>query len=270
MRLSVVQNPLNYPARPPLLNTSHPAYQNIRMAPVALPGAAMRDLVTNITYNNVSTGGQSRTDVTPIGHGVYPGANANLSYIGITPLVAGETFNEDTIAVIFQARAPMTVGQGMVGENIANGGSFKLQTGNTGNINLVSVGSNLWAVPAVDGHCYFAAASLLKARNSSNSVVRNLTTGQLWTFTNAAAGGAPVAGTAYNVVTYNTVSGVNPGRIACASLSAKYTRPADLLRWARDPWSLWYAPPALVGARKVAASVVTPTTGSGAALMIGA
>ena len=268
MRLSPAKNLFAFPARPPRLNTNHPAYQNIRMAPIALPGAAMRDLVTNVAYGN--PGGQSQTDITDIGHSVYPGANANLSYIAIPALIPGETLNEDTLAVIFQPRA-FTVGQGMVGDNVATGGGFKIQCGNSAanGIQFVSLGSNIFTVPAVAGNSYFACVSVLKSRNAANFVVRCLTTGQLWVLTSGGVGGtAPTAGTSYNVVTYNTVSGVNPGRIACASLSAKYMRLADTLKWAEDPWSLWYAPPTM-GATKTSPVVAVAKTNS-PALMIGA
>lgn len=259
-----LQSPLAFPGRPPMLNASHPAATNLRMAPVAVPGGGMRDLRTSVTYVSA---GQSQTEITAIGHAVYPGALSNSSSIAIPVVVPGEVLNEDTIAVIFQPRTPMTIGQGMVGDNIATGGGFKIQTGNTAVINFVSLGSVIWTVPAVEGNNYFAAVSVNKSRNAANGVFVNLTSGQLWVFTSGGIGGAaPTVGTSYNVITYNGGSGVNPGRVACASLSAKYIRLPDMLKWADDPWSLWYAPRPVSGIR-TAAALAQPSSNAPALLM---
>ena len=251
MRLALAQNPFAYPARPPLLNVSHPAYTNLRMAPVATSGGAVRDLLTNISYSNTGNGYEANA----LGPTVVPGGTSVTSGIAIPAVIAGELMNEDTISVIFQART-FTIGQGMVGDNYANGGQYKIQTGNSPVIQFVAQGTNLWTISGVvAGHSYFVAVSILKTRSLFNGVARNLTTGQLWTIAPTVVGGAVTAvGASYNVITYNVAGPCNLGRVACASLSTKYLRPAEMLKWAKEPWSLWYAPPVVAGARTVTAT----------------
>ena len=213
----------------------------------------MRDLLTSTTQTNSTVG----YEVGSLGPVVYPSANvAATSYLPFPALVPGETFNNITLAVIFQPRL-MTIGQGMIGESSA-GPAIKIQNGGSNNINLSLNNTGVLNSPAVAGHNYFAAMSYYPGPTNHRAlgVIVDLTTGQMWTQGPSVQGGSsPVAGTDYAVLTYNVAGGVNPGRVAAVALSAKSLRFSELLEWAKDPWSLWYPDQA----RRL---VLTPKQGS--------
>ena len=259
---ALAQNRLAFPARLPRLNQNHPARANLRMAAVSLHGGAMRDLLTNYTATNTQPTGEGG----PLGNVTAPGANASPSVLAFPAFIPGETLNEHTFAAIFQPRA-FGVGQGIIGENSA-GPYYKLQTGGAAVINLVAGGTVMWTVPAVGGQCYFGAVGIRKIVSTWVSLVKNLTTGQIWTFTGSIGGTVQTVGAAYNVLTYNVAGTVNNGRVAAASLSTKFLPLSVLSRWANDPWSLWYAPLPPPAGRTVPASAAARA--GGAALMIGA
>ena len=229
---------LDYPARPPQLNLAHPAASGMRLACVAGPGGAMRDLWTGAIKGAVGGAGFANYEVNTLGPTVWPNGLSSSSVIQFPAFSTGESLNEHTLAIIFQ---PRSFGAGL-GTVVSPASNLSLDTLAPNNISYAN-GVTLWSLLCTPGHDYFVAASASFFHTpTTNSVVVDLTTGQT-TLLPANASSVITSAANYDVLAASGSSvAAGTGRVAAAMLSTARLSPAQLLAWAADPWSFWYKP----------------------------
>ena len=290
-------NPFAFPGRAPQLNVRHPAAvgdrvlgQGLRLAAVCCPNGgvgnnrvAFLDLASNKTSAWLGgTGGQLiNTDIGPCS---IPNAGSNGPGPLFPALFASEVqVYGITLAVICQVRNTVT-GSGLINIDSVSSGT-KIEIGIQPSIRFMwsggsnfAVGSFQWPTLNVVGRSYFAVASYrctgVAGFNNprSSGVLVDLTTGQTWLGTNGTAMTASTLANSgpasYSVCTYGPTGTPDLTRLAAAAISMNYLSQEQLFAWAKDPWSLWYAPQSTLGSRMVPA--VLASSSNAPALMIGA
>lgn len=272
---------LQYPARPPLLNQSHPAVtgQKGRVAAVARMDNTMVDLLSGY----VSKWQYSGVRLDSIGPAVFP----NTFNSGGFPFPAPygqETFTQGTTLAAIWSNKLTSKGQGIVNtsQDITQGTSVKL--GESGGALAYGFGGNQLAIgpgaSIISGRDYFSVVSIHPTTATTPRVIAgvvDLTTGQKWINTFTTGTTLTVCGTNMSLVTY--IGGVpDQNHVAAGSISARAITMGEMVAWLDDPWSLWYDPGPLSivqdTVRRNPHSVGSPThltyTGNGASIAISA
>jgi hypothetical protein len=215
-----------FPGQAPRLNTTHPAYNKVRLAAVTT-GNGCIDLLRGISAT-LSSGVVLKA--TAFGPGVS-GTDTGVSYPQLLP----ETLTSTTWATIFVA-ADETGNRALI--------SAFNTVDNALNINgltpiLEINGSAVALTPAlpalVVGHAYFFAASLKATAPKNQVVLSDLTTGQVF-FSTGSVSFSLAAGL------YAAPVGILSSSLNAAFISASSLTQQQLIQWAQDPWSLWYDP----------------------------
>jgi hypothetical protein len=241
----------------------------------------MLDLVSNTVQGWGATGGS--VEHGPAGPGVYGNTGNQFGFVWPALYTSEvQTYGFASAAIVNYRTS--TYGQAFCATD--NNGAARCAANNNGTlqalmggVNIFQVGALQWpnvANSAINGHVYFMAWSFRCTGPAGfpnpkmAGVLLDMTTGQLWLGT---SGGNYVATTFFATgqmccATYSAAGTTDKNRVIACAMSMNYLSIPELLNWAKDPWSLWYAP--LPNLARRTAPQVLPTASSGApALMIG-
>jgi hypothetical protein len=262
--------------------------QGIRIAAVTLPTggvgnnqARMLDLVTGVVQGWGGTGGS--TEHGPAGPGAYGSTSNAFGFVWPAMYTSEvQTYGYCSAAIVNYRTS--TYGQAFMASD--NNGAARCAANNNGTlqalmggVNIFQVGALQWpnvANSAINGHVYFMAWSFRCTGPAGfpnpkmAGVLLDMTTGQLWLGT---SGGNYVATTFCTTgqmccATYSAAGTTDKNRVCAAMMGFNYLNIAELLAWAKDPWSLWYAPNVTQGVSRVT-SAPPLTVSNSPALMIG-
>lgn len=240
MALIVPRNRLVFPGTPPRFNPAHLAACG---GPIRLAAVASSGNMINLLSGAPGTPTTAIVNVTDgiIGPAATLNAStAQVSFSGL-PVTTDTSFTAAAIVRFLTFPSYQAILHTSTAAN--QGYGFWLNNGNImwrekGN-NRASSGSTLTV-----GVQYFVVISGIMLL-TANFVAKRLDTGKILTgsislsgvTTATASNGTCTVGNAPSVGTYP----VN-GNLAAAMYAVSLLSPAQLLQWADDPWSLWYAP----------------------------
>jgi hypothetical protein len=213
-----------FPGTAPAINVSHPAYNKLRVAGVAIGSG-----VVNLANNRPATLGGATVVSTTAGPGVAGASGAPVAYQNFVT----ETTATVTLSAIF-------VYTTLSATRIIFGGSgIQLASLGPSNVQIIVSGVGIALTPTlptlVNGHTYFFAASSNTSAPRISVVLADLTTGALFTATGTTAINAVLTPS----TPFTGLQSFN-SRINAQSWSSAPLTLQQLLQWAQNPWSLWY------------------------------
>jgi hypothetical protein len=243
-------NKLAFPGTMPGFDPTHPASAGVPQSSVVCQSNNFVNLLTGapgiisgtasgaVPICDSLIGPAIRFDGTNVALISTPRASSNVgvtNYFTAAAIVKMLPFNDQTSYIV----ATYMGGTGGFGFGLFSG-DFSVSI-------FVNGGSSVVISPALTaGHKYFMAVSVAGAVPSANCVIRDLSSGTIFTSSTGLAG--TTTGTDSNTaVQYGNrdslARGFDNGAIAAGMLT--YSQPSQLsipqlLQWSQDPWSFWY------------------------------
>jgi len=234
MRLPL-RNKLAYPSASAAgFDPTHIAAVNCRYSGVAMNNRSLTSLLDGVRGTigsnvNAATDGNIGPVITSVsapGGVTYTGRNTAAD----TSFTFGAVFRKNSgsnFAAISTSSTP-------------NSGTGGILWGSTGGGILAQVSSGSFITPLsgimVTGLPYFIASSI--NASTSNHLILNLATGQLFTAT--AGGLTATAPDGTYIVGSEQLGSTSGNNLAAVMVSAEFLGMSQLLFWAKNPWSFWF------------------------------
>ena len=244
---SLPQNPFAYPGGAAGFNPAHPAAAGIRVSAVAGLNGTLRKVFTpgiispTTSFGNIT--GTIATKASPIGS-VLAATTTAGNFISVSGNAEGSIVGPPsiTLGAIFTFKGTATGlyfgwgGPGIVNNVLGNYLSNPIFVTNSSNL----IASN---ITLTVGHSYFVGVSYLSATRI-NWVVRDLTTGQIFTETDTTSVVSQPLSGAYYFGGYTSASGYgSQADLAAISYSINnFLSLQQLVEWAQAPLDFWYPP----------------------------
>lgn len=231
---------LAYPGgalRPPGVNKSHPASKNLLFSIISAPSSIQLLRTDLCTIGTIAGVGSSFVMDGIIGP-CYSPAISNNGGTARGSFSINTTSGNATIACIIR---PTSITGGSTSRIITSGNSAAISLVNsTGVVRVNFAGSSTDTAHALAANVPYFVCCIIISGSKIFSVVTNLNTGSINSFTTATAN-TVATGTGIVVGNNSTtfLQGFG-GYIAAVAWSRAILPPAQLLQWAQDPWSFWY------------------------------
>ena len=247
------------------INWRHPAADNLQFLAVTLNGGQMVDLVRKL--KGTSNGSASTTQDLVIGRATVLGTptTTDVEFAGYKTAAQGYM----TVAALVRITSTANAANYILTDNVPGTSGVRLFTGTTNKFTFASSGASglIAASAVVSGAVYFVAGSfhLGTVDNPRALVYRRLDGAGFEALSDTTNPGSP---TPSGTITLGQKNGTSywHGDIAWALQSYSYTSIEELIRWSRDPWSIfnrassWAAYSSSSGANAFTQSVNATTT----------